>query len=285
MEKVLSVEDVSSLQDNEIICANGKFSMVKSQITFHGFNNILYIEDGAKLVNARLNFKGNNSCVFIRKTRTDRVNMIMDIYHNSLLFMDKGCSINGNIQIIVSEQCHFIVGKDCMFSSGGIVRNTDAHLLYEIETNKRMNQSRDILIGDHVWIGQNVTIMKAPYIGSGSILGIGTVAKSRVPNNSILSGNPGKVMKKNEVYWDRTVTQGFEQDQIDRYEEFDGENAKKHIFIGEDNTLVWKKKLDQISEVLQKDSTSGKLSVISELSNLPSLVVEKKDKKRFGFFK
>lgn len=87
------------------------------------------------------------------------------------------------------------------------------------------------------------------------------------------------------MYWDRTVTQGFEQDQIDRYEEFDGENAKKHIFIGEDNTLVWKKKLDQISEVLQKDSTSGKLSVISELSNLPSLVVEKKDKKRFGFFK
>lgn len=55
--------------------------------------------------------------------------------------------------------------------------------------------SKPINIGKNVWIGQNVRINKGVTIGDNSIVAAGAVVTKDVPKNSIVAGNPGKIVK------------------------------------------------------------------------------------------
>ena len=53
-----------------------------------------------------------------------------------------------------------------------------------------------VVIGDDVWVGANVTILKGARIGSGSVVATGAVVlKGVYPEKSLLAGNPAKVVK------------------------------------------------------------------------------------------
>jgi maltose O-acetyltransferase len=51
-----------------------------------------------------------------------------------------------------------------------------------------------VKIGDNVWIGHDVTIMKGVTIGENSIIATGSIVTKDVPHNSIAAGNPAKVI-------------------------------------------------------------------------------------------
>jgi len=54
----------------------------------------------------------------------------------------------------------------------------------------------DIIIGDDVWLGAGVTVLKGAQIGAGSIVATGAVVlKGNYPANSLIAGNPAKVVK------------------------------------------------------------------------------------------
>ncbi len=54
----------------------------------------------------------------------------------------------------------------------------------------------DIVIGNDVWTGANVTILSGVTVGDGSILGAGSVISKSVEPYSIVAGNPGRVVGK-----------------------------------------------------------------------------------------
>lgn len=57
-------------------------------------------------------------------------------------------------------------------------------------------KTADIEIGDNVWVGANVSILKGAKIGNNCIVATGSVVLSgNYPDNSILAGNPAKVVK------------------------------------------------------------------------------------------
>ena len=53
-------------------------------------------------------------------------------------------------------------------------------------------------IEDFVKIGANVTVLPFIKIGKNSLIGAGTVITKDVPADSVIVGNPGKVIKKIE---------------------------------------------------------------------------------------
>lgn len=58
------------------------------------------------------------------------------------------------------------------------------------------NSSRKpIVIGDNVWIGEFVRVLKGVTIGEGSIVGANAVVTKDVPPYTVVAGNPAKVVK------------------------------------------------------------------------------------------
>lgn len=55
--------------------------------------------------------------------------------------------------------------------------------------------SASIVIGDKVWIGFDVTILKGVTIGEGAIIGAKSVVTRNIPPWSVAAGNPAKVIK------------------------------------------------------------------------------------------
>ncbi len=54
----------------------------------------------------------------------------------------------------------------------------------------------DTIVGNDVWIGQNVTVMPGVHIGNGSIIGAYSVVASDIPPYCVAVGNPCKVIKQ-----------------------------------------------------------------------------------------
>jgi len=56
--------------------------------------------------------------------------------------------------------------------------------------------SRPIVIGNNVWVGENVVILAGVHIGDGCVIGANSVVNSDISDNSIAVGSPARVVKK-----------------------------------------------------------------------------------------
>jgi len=74
------------------------------------------------------------------------------------------------------------------------------HGIFDLESGKRANPAKDIIISGSVWLGAGVTILKGSTIGHDSIIGTRSVVVGEIPHNSVAAGNPARVVKKN-VFW------------------------------------------------------------------------------------
>ncbi len=57
------------------------------------------------------------------------------------------------------------------------------------------NKLYSIVIEDHVWIAPNAILLSGAHIGTGSVIGAGSVVSGPIPPYSIVVGNPGRVVK------------------------------------------------------------------------------------------
>ena len=88
-----------------------------------------------------------------------------------------------------------------MFSYGITLRNHDSHKIIDPKTQQILNPPKDIVLGSHVWVAQNATILKGCRIGSDSVIGFGSIVTKSCAPGSIMTGIPAKVVKEN-IIWD-----------------------------------------------------------------------------------
>lgn len=105
-----------------------------------------------------------------------------------------------------------IIGKFCQIASGvNFVMNGANHQMngvstfpfyilegWEQETPPlcEMPFKGDTVVGNDVWIGQNVTVLPGVHIGDGAIIGMNSIVGSDVPPYTIVVGNPAKEVRK-----------------------------------------------------------------------------------------
>lgn len=107
------------------------------------------------------------------------------------------------------------IGDDVLISWGCTMIDNDAHSLdFEVRRNdvydwkrgveenaigkyKNWNgiRSAKISIGNRAWIGFNVIVLKGVTIGEGAVVGAGSVVTGDVPANTVVAGNPAKVIR------------------------------------------------------------------------------------------
>lgn len=165
----------------------------------HGHGNIIDIR-GKLSPKVRIVIYGNNHRLTIEE------NVVFS--KGTIWFEDNGCEIFIGAQTTIGEAAlsaaeddrKIIIGTDCMFSKGIKICTTDSHSIINLETGERTNQAKDVTIGSHVWLGQNVAINKGVEIGQNSIVAGHSVLTKSIPSNCIAAGVPARVVKS-RVDW------------------------------------------------------------------------------------
>ncbi|MDO8621194.1 MAG: DapH/DapD/GlmU-related protein [Candidatus Levybacteria bacterium] len=96
------------------------------------------------------------------------------------------------------------IGKYCDIASDCAIQDHNSRSLDYRERRKYMLTGNfdekvlnsPVIIGDDVWIGRRVTILKGVTVGNGAILATNAVVTKDVPSLSIVAGNPAKIVKK-----------------------------------------------------------------------------------------
>jgi len=132
-----------------------------------------------------------------------------------------GCTIGDNTKIgtFVEIQKNAIIGKNCKVSSHTFICEgvtiednvfvghnvTFINDTYPRATNENGgSQTEDdwavepILVKKGASIGSSATILSNVTIGEGAIIGAGSVVTKNVPPNTIVAGNPAKILRKIE---------------------------------------------------------------------------------------
>ena len=168
-----------------------------------GKGNIIFIGKNSEGI-FNLRIRGNNNKIVVGESCTfgEQCSVWMD-GNNCEIIIGDNSTFTWGIEFNAQENYSKIhIGKDCMFSNHIIVRTSDSHPIYSIDTGIRINQPKDVFIGNHVWIAPNVKIMKGANIGNGVIVGSDTTVTKAIPENTMCIGRPAKVVKEN-IRWTR----------------------------------------------------------------------------------
>lgn len=60
---------------------------------------------------------------------------------------------------------------------------------------RQLNSKGETIIGNKVWLGDNVVVLSGVKIGNNSIIGANSVVTKDIPSFSIAVGSPAKVIK------------------------------------------------------------------------------------------
>lgn len=113
---------------------------------------------------------------------------------------DYGCNIHigthffANFNLTILDEAEVNIG-DHVFIGPNVSIYTACHPL-DVETrNTGSEWAEPVTVGDNVWIGGNVVILPGVEIGANSVIGAGSVVTRSVPPSVVAAGNPAKVIK------------------------------------------------------------------------------------------
>lgn len=100
-----------------------------------------------------------------------------------------------NRNVVICDEAPVTIGDYCKFGPG-VSLLTPYHPIDPLERATKKEISSPITIGNHVWLGANVTILPGITLGNNVVVGAGSVVTKSYPDNVILVGNPARVLRK-----------------------------------------------------------------------------------------
>jgi maltose O-acetyltransferase len=128
-------------------------------------------------------------------------------YAGSQINVQRGCYFGSGSQMQlgdrsslgVNSEVHGVVhiGKDVMMGPETMI-HTRNHRTADVTTpmiDQGYGETEPVVIEDDVWVGARVIILPGVTIGTGSVIGAGSVVTRSVPSRSVAVGNPCRVVR------------------------------------------------------------------------------------------
>lgn len=123
----------------------------------------------------------------------DAGSVTIDLTRPSLVEIGDYVDINVNFTIMTHD-----------FASGVFLR----------KYGELVNSSGAVRLGNNIYIGRDVTILKGVTVGDNCVIGLGSVVMHDVPDNSVVAGCPARVISSLDEYFakrkSRCVAEAFE---------------------------------------------------------------------------
>lgn len=123
---------------------------------------------------------------------------------SNLIGVNRPCIISAlesNSRVVIGNDCGFsgtvigcfdaiTIGDNVKCGANTLITDGDWHA-----EDPRSSKPRPIRIGNNVWLGVNVTVMKGVTIGDNALIGAGSIVTKDIPANVIAAGNPCVVIR------------------------------------------------------------------------------------------
>jgi acetyltransferase-like isoleucine patch superfamily enzyme len=102
-----------------------------------------------------------------------------------------GCGFSGTF---IACARHIELGENVRCGANTLIMDTDWHT-----DDARTSPDAPVIIGNNVWLGVNVTVLKGVNIGENTIVGAGSIVMRSLPANAVAMGVPARIVRKIDV--------------------------------------------------------------------------------------
>ena len=128
----------------------------------------------------------------------------VQLWNGARLRIGTRTTFNNNCALLLHEPSAVTIGDDCMIGGNVRLHTSDMHGIFDRGSGERINPAADIVLGDHVWLGQQVVVTKGVTIGDGAVVGQLSVVTRDVPAGALAVGAPARVVREN-IVWTRDM--------------------------------------------------------------------------------
>lgn len=172
------------------------------RIEFSGSGNSFYVRSGVRLGKLNVVFDCDNGILEMAGNSFGTFSAFIRIGQDSRVSLGKDLTTTNTCVISAVEGTSVVIGDDVMLASENEIRADDGHAIFDVVTDRRVNRSKDISIGNHVWVAKRAALLGGARVADGSVIGFGALVTGQVPNNSVAAGVPARVIRRN-VAWER----------------------------------------------------------------------------------
>jgi acetyltransferase-like isoleucine patch superfamily enzyme len=180
-------------------------------------NNVVEIEESSTAMTLKLIFSEGDGHFFsigAPSLISENTIHIFAMLRRSGARLTIGRGLQGAKLIAVLVGGSISIGEDCLFSMGPVgieVRNSDLHSLLDRATGEVLNKTRDVVIGNHVWLAEHVTIMKGACVPDDCVVGAFAVVTGALKSepHSLIAGIPANPIRKN-ITWHGDMPENYQ---------------------------------------------------------------------------
>lgn len=168
-------------------------SFIKTSYYLRGLFYRMYFEEcGLIQITGRIIIKKKNAkiklgkCLIWKQVKFDMQGKSID--SPATLKIGDFTVLGDRVEIHVAEKV--IIGMRCLISWDSVIMDRNYHGVDGPEVIK------PVIIEDNVWIGCRAIVLPGVRIGSCSVVGAGSVVTKNVPPNTLVAGNPARIVRK-----------------------------------------------------------------------------------------
>lgn len=185
------IADIAKLQnydvyfcDDDVRIIEGEQVLLRSKVDFQSRNLVIGIGNNKIRSKIAFQYPGNK---------------FLKLFHPSSV-INKFSSIgDGTVVMPVAViNVGVKIGKHCIVNTGAIIEH-DCVLDDFVHVSPNATLCGSVMIGRYSWIGAGATVIQGIKIGENVTIGAGSVVINNIPDNTIVVGNPAKIIKVKEV--------------------------------------------------------------------------------------
>ncbi|MEI6197985.1 MAG: DapH/DapD/GlmU-related protein [Verrucomicrobiota bacterium] len=112
---------------------------------------------------------------------------------DAIITIGEANAFNNNVSFLANGQ--ITIGDRCQIGDLVCIYDCDFHEIDPATRNRSAGITKPVIIGNNVWLGSRVMVLKGVTIGDNSVIAAASVVTKSIPSNCIAAGNPAKVIR------------------------------------------------------------------------------------------